>query len=57
MYHRIVMARCVRAKNFDFTVEQHMYEDGDHVAAGARRHYTEIFVNRLRPLFAQTSTR
>jgi hypothetical protein len=34
-----------------------MYEDGDHVAAGARRRYTEIFVKRLRPLFAETGTR
>ena len=28
-----------------------MYEDGDHVAAGSRRRYTEIFVSRLAPLF------
>lgn len=34
-----------------------MYEDGDHVAAGSRRHYTEIFVSRLAPLFASGRTR
>jgi hypothetical protein len=28
-----------------------MYEDGDHIAAGARRRYTEILFERLRPLF------
>ena len=28
-----------------------MYEDGDHIARGARRRYTEIFFERLRPLF------
>jgi hypothetical protein len=28
-----------------------MYEDGDHIAPGARRLYTEIFFERLRPLF------
>jgi hypothetical protein len=28
-----------------------MYGDGDHLAAGARRLYTEIFFERLRPLF------
>jgi hypothetical protein len=28
-----------------------MYEDGDHIAAGARRLYTEIFFERLRPVF------
>lgn len=28
-----------------------MYEDGDHIARRARRRYTEIFFERLRPLF------
>jgi hypothetical protein len=28
-----------------------MYEDGDHIARPARRRYTEIFFERLRPLF------
>jgi len=28
-----------------------MYEDGDHLSVGARRRYTEIFFERLRPLF------
>lgn len=28
-----------------------MYEDGDHIASGARRLYTEIFFERLRPFF------
>ena len=28
-----------------------MYEDGDHVAARRAARYTEIFFNRLRPLF------
>ena len=28
-----------------------MYEDGDHIAAASRRRYTEIFINRLAPLF------
>jgi hypothetical protein len=28
-----------------------MYEDGDHIAKGARQRYTEILFDRLRPLF------
>ena len=28
-----------------------MYEDGDHLARDARRRYTEILYNRLRPHF------
>lgn len=28
-----------------------MYEDGDHLAASARRRYTEVLFERLRPLF------
>ncbi len=28
-----------------------MYEDGDHIASSARRLYTEIFFERLRPIF------
>ena len=28
-----------------------MYEDGDHIARQWQAHYTEIFVNRLQPLF------
>jgi len=39
----------------DLTLE--MYEDGDHIAAASRRRYTEIFVNRLAPLFQRAGTR
>ena len=34
-----------------------MYEDGDHVAGASRRRYTDVFVDRLRPLFAGSAIR